>query len=194
MADPSAVRDMLDQLRFAEAEELVRQSEQPDEALLAEIARRRAEAEERAQDLGRRLVELGDQRQMADLVEIAHDPTTQPLLDLLSESSRKRPELFAREALRWEEKRRETNARRLGEARKALDGLDLELARGLMNRIDGRFLSGAQEEERDQLLLDISARTMELESLDRSGDQLIEEKGPRRSADQDQPWWKRWFG
>jgi hypothetical protein len=195
MVEPAAIRALIDELRFDEAEELIREADaESGKKIGEEIARLRAEAEGRANALAQRLVELGEERQMADLVEIAHQPSTQPLLSLLSESSRKRPELFVREALRWEEKRRETNARRLAEARKALDGLDLELAGGLMNRIDGRFLSEAQVEERDQLLLDISARTMELESLDRSGDHLIGEKESPPHAGNDQPWWRRWFG
>ena len=195
MVEPAAIRALIDELRFDEAERLIEEADAGSaKSISEEIARRRAEAEERANALAQRLVELGDERQMADLVEIAHQPSTRALLGLLSESSRKRPELFVREALRWEEKRRETNARRLAEARKALDGLDLELARGLMNRIEGRFLSEAQEDERDQLLLDISARTMELESLDRSGDHLIDEKESRPHAGKGQPWWRRWFG
>ncbi len=74
-----------------------------------------------------------------------------------------------------------------------MDGLDLELARGLMNRVDSRFLSDEQKEERDQLLLDISARTMELESLDENGDELIEKREPRQQRNSGRPWWRRWL-
>lgn len=194
MVDPSAIERMLDQLRFDDAERLVEESEDPDPELIALVAQRRAQAEERARDVAERLVELGDERDMPALVEAGRDPDIGPLLALLSESARRRPELFLREASRWEEQRRATNSRRLSEARKALDGLDLELARGLMNRIDGRFLTEAQQAERDDLLLDISARRMELERLEETGDELIQRRGNRPGDGREEPWWRRWFG
>jgi hypothetical protein len=78
----------------------------------------------------------------------------------------------------------------MGEARRALDGLDLELARGLMNKIDGRFLSEDEAQERDQLLIDIAARTMEFESISETGDRLLQ----RTEETEERPWWRRWFG
>lgn len=195
MTEPSVVHQMLDELRFEEAERMVDDADDgPGEELRDEIATRRAEAEEKARDLADHLVELGDQREFEEIIDLAHEPTTRLLLDLLPETTRKRPDLYLREARRWKERRRETATRRLDEARKALGGLDLELARGLMNRIDGRFLTSEQTEERDQLLLDISARTMEMESLNETGDELVEDREPRQKGGGRQPWWRRWFG
>jgi hypothetical protein len=71
------------------------------------------------------------------------------------------------------------NARRLGESRRALEGLDFELAAGLMRKVDGRFLSAERREERDDLLLEMSARTMEIESLEPVRD---EKKRPHRDG------------
>ncbi len=194
MVEPSAVHQMLDELRFEEAEKLVEGMEEDAETgLLDEIAARRAAAEERARTMAEQIIQLGDEREFDEIVELAHDPDTRPLLDLLPDTYRKRPNLYLREAIRWERKRKETSTRRLTEARKALDGLDLELARGLMNRVDSRFLTDGQKEERDRLLLDISARTMELESLDESGDDLIERREPRQQRASRRPWWRRWF-
>lgn len=194
MVEPSVVYEMLDELRFDEAEKMVEGVEEAGETgLLDEIAARRAHAEERARTIAEHIIELGDEREFRDIVGLAHDPDTRPLLDLLPDSYRKRPNLYLREAIRWEQKRKEISTRRLAEARKALSGLDLELARGLMNRVDSRFLTAEQEEERDQLLLDISARTMELESLDEDGDELIERREPRQQGSSRRPWWRRWF-
>lgn len=194
MVEPSVVYEMLDEFRFDEAERLVERAEEDAEApLLDEIAARRAAAEERARAMAEHIIELGDEREFEEIVGLAHDPDTRPLLDLLPDTFRKRPNLYLREAIRWEQRRKETSTRRLIEARKALDGLDLELARGLMNRIDSRFLTDEQEEERDQLVLDISARTMEMESLDESGDELIERREPRQQQSSGRPWWRRWF-
>lgn len=195
MIERSVVHQMLDELRFEEAERMVENANDgPGDQLRDEIATRRAKAEERARDLAERLLELGDHREFEEIIDLAHEPSTRSLLDLLPETTRKRPDLYLREARRWKERRSETATRRLDEARKALEGLDLELARGLMNRIDGRFLTTEQTEERDQLLLDISARTMEMESLNETGDELAGDRRPRQKDDQRQPWWRRWFG
>ncbi|HZD23841.1 MAG TPA: hypothetical protein VE569_10635 [Acidimicrobiia bacterium] len=144
---------------------------------------------ERARQLGERIVRLGHERCQVELVELAGDPSTRRLLGLLPDSERSRAEIHLKSAERWEQSKRETNTRRLDEARRALDGLDLELARGLTRKIDGRYLSDEQLREHDQLLLDISARAMEMESLSETGRELIEETEPKR-----QPWWRRWFG
>lgn len=144
--------------------------------------------------VAQRVIELGEAQNLEEIVALAHEQTTQPLVKLTPETYRRRAELYLREAKRWEERQKETNARRLTEARRALSGLDLELARGLMKKIDGRFLSQEQEEERDQLLLDISARAMEIESLSETGDSLIQREKPRHEGPRRQPWWRRWFG
>lgn len=145
----------------------------------------------RARELSEHIVRLGAERRQAELVELAHDDSTQGLLDLLPESAKEQAEAHLKLAERWEESRREANRRRLSEARRAVDGLDLELARGLTNKIDGRYLSDAQLEERDELLLEISARTMEMESVTEKGHRLIEQSEPKKNSG-DRPWWRRW--
>lgn len=188
MVEPAAIYELLDEFRFDEVDKLM-EAQDLDPGLRDEITRRRADAEERAMTVCRQIIELGDERRLEEVAGLAADPSTRQLLRLVADASRKRAELYLREAGRWVEKRKETNTRRLTEARRALDGLDLELARGLMNRIDGRFLTRDQEEERDQLLLDIAARTMEMESLSDSGNRMIEndpQPGTRK------PWWRRW--
>lgn len=187
---------MLEELRFEEARTaLERSGEEPDPGLLDEIEQRRAKAAERADALCQQVIELGEARNLEEVSLLADTLATGPLLDLASEASRERAELYLREAARWEERHHETNTRRLAEARRALDGLDLELARGLVSKIDDRFLTDEQEEERDGLLLDISARMMEMESLSETGDRLIADGGPKRHrSERRQPWWRRWFG
>lgn len=148
----------------------------------------------RAQARYQQIIELSGERRYAELTELVHDPSTRELLELLPEASRERAELHLKAVERWEARRRETSLRRLSEARTALDGLDLELAQGLVNKVDSRFLTEEERAQRDQLLLDISARRMELESLQRSGRELWEEAQPRRQRDDRRPWWRRWFG
>jgi len=192
MVEPSVIRELLEEMRFDEAAGLIeKSSHDPDDELRREIARRRDEAEDRAKDLARHIVELGEERNLDEIVDLARDATTAPLLALTPDTSRKRAELYLREAERWAIRRAQIGARRLNEARRALDGLDLELARGLMKRIDGRFLSDEQKIERDQLLLDISARAMEVESLTAMGRRLVDETRPQERKQRKPPWWRR---
>jgi hypothetical protein len=194
MVERSIIEELLDEFRFDDVESLIEQgSDDPDPQLRNEIARRRADAEDRARDLVSRVVELGESQRLEEVVELARRPATAPLLALAPDTSRRRAELYLREAERWARRRTEINARRLREARRALDGLDLELARGLMRRIDGRFLSRDQRDERDRLLLDISARAMELQSVAETGRQLLDEKGPHRRNRTERAWWRRWL-
>lgn len=195
MVDRSVIEEMLDELRFDDAESLIEEAgDDPNPELRTEIARRRADAEHRAKDLVGRMVELGESRHLEDIAELASQPGIGALLALVPETSRRRAELYVREAERWAARQTEINMRRLGEARRALDGLDLELARGLMRRIDGRFLAPDQRDERDRLLLDIAARAMEVESVAEKGRQLIDETTPRGGNQRRRSWWRRWLG
>jgi len=194
MVERVVIDEMLAAYRFDEAEELIARAQPGADAELRDlITQRRAEAEKAAHALYERIVELAGDSQHPELAGIAHDPGTYPLLGLIAEATRHKAERHLREAQRWEVRRVEINARRLGEARRALAGLDLELARGLMKRIDGRFLTDELAEERDQLLLDISARTMELEGVEEGGRRMMGEGRPR-SQHRDRRWWHRWFG
>lgn len=141
---------------------------------------------DKALELQARLVELGRVDDHRAILELAEDPATAALLALLSPAARDRAELQIRLARRWAEERRAMNRRRLDEARRALDGLDLELARGLLRKIDGTFLDADGGAIRDQLLLDLAARSMELEELESRTGRLIAEAAPP-------PKKRRWF-
>lgn len=190
MADRSEIEAKLEALRFDEAEELAAEA---DPEMQDEIARRRTEAIEQAQALSSRINDLGADRAMEELARLVEDLTTRPLLDLLPASPRRRAESHLRGAERWIARQREVHTRRLGEMRRATDSLDLELARGLAKRIDSRFLTDDQTDTFDQILLEVSAREMELESLEASGRQLFEE-AERDARDDDRPWWRRLLG
>ncbi len=165
MVETSRLRELLDEYRFDEAEQLAGDNTN----LAGEVAARRSHAEKQAEVIMQRLIELGQKGQLDDFLEMADDPVTTRLVDLASSSSRDRVDLYIQEAERWRRHQMEANARRLGEARRALDGLDLGLAQGLMGKVDERYLSDEGREERDRLLLDMSARTMEVESLAQLG-------------------------
>jgi hypothetical protein len=177
MVEPTRLRQLLDEFRFEDVEQLLNEDTDPD--LANEIAARRAEAEKRAEVVVRRLVELGEKGQLDEFVAMVDDPVTKRLITQASGSSRDRVNLYVQEAERWRRHQIEVNAKRLGEARRALDGLDLGLAEGLMRKIDERFLTDEGHEERDQLLLEMSARAMEIESLGRAGGK---QKQPHRDG------------
>jgi hypothetical protein len=143
-----------------------------------------------ARSLHERITRLGHDRDLEAILQLVEHREIRRLLESGPESSRARAEAYVKEAERWAQRKRETNVRRMAEARRALDGLDLELARGLMSKIDGRFLSEEEAEERDELLLDIAARTMEFESLSETGDRLLEQA----EESEERPWWRRWLG
>lgn len=192
MVERSVIGEMLDEFRFDDAVNLIEQeSDDPDPELLREIARRRTDAENRATQLVSRVIELGETQHFGEIVELAEEPATRALIALTSASPRKRAEQYLREAERWAARKAETNARRLGEARRALEGLDLDLAKGLMRRIDGRFLSDEQAEERDRLLLDLAGRSMEMESLTEKGRRLADEIEPKRDRRRRGRWRRR---
>lgn len=184
MVDRDAIQQLLDDLRFEEA---LQAADDTDPALRAEISNLRAAAEVEARALAGRVDDLSAQGRLVDLGEIADDDRSRALVALLSGSDRRQAEMQLDEAVRWKAYKQRTSVRHLTEARKALDRLDVGLATGLVNKIDGRFLSDEQLEERDRLLLDISARSMELESMEAAGRELLGEGDP------DESWWRRWL-
>lgn len=141
---------------------------------------------ESAHELYRRLTDAVEGGRQAEVVVMRNDPDTARLLELLSDTQQDRAALYFRNATRWEESQRETALRRLSDAGKALGGLDLELARGLLARVDNTYLRSDEIAHKDSLLLDVSARSMELESLESESRRLIAEAEPKKRR-----WWRR---
>jgi hypothetical protein len=141
---------------------------------------------EAAHDLYRRLTDAVEDGRQAEVVALRDDPETPQLIELLSDTQQDRAALFFRNAARWEDSQRQTALRRLADAERALSGLDLQLARGLLARVDSQYLEADEIAKKDALLLDVSARTMELEGLESHGRRLIEEAEPKRRR-----WWRR---
>jgi hypothetical protein len=183
--DPESFEAALAQYRFDEAEELLNRAPADRVGdLRLELETWRAEAEETGRSTYQRILDLGASGTYDELLELYRDPTTARLLATLSDAERERVELHLRGAERWEETRRETNRRRMAEARRALDSLDLQLARGLLARVDGRYLDEQDASHRDDLLLELSARSMELEELSELEKQFVSERGRKRRL----PW------
>lgn len=173
--------------RFDEAERLLEAAPPSDRDVLRETLRLgRSRAEEAAQELFRRVVDLGTRDDYAGVLAVSRKASTRPLLDLLSETARHRVEVYVKAAERWEATGLQKNRRRLDEARRAIEQFDLELARGLVALLDERFLDDETAETRDRILLDIEARAMEMDSFRQAERRLT---GERRSDRR--PWWRR---
>jgi hypothetical protein len=141
-------------------------------------------AERKARALHLKITELARSHDHRSLLDIVHHPSTARLLAVLPEDTRKRSEVHLRGAERWAERQVEANRRRLDEVSKAVASLDLEFASGVLKRLDGGFLDEEMRERRNQLLLDITARTIELEDLQVSASRVVAEERPPR-------WWQR---
>ena len=141
-----------------------------------------------AQAIHDRIVALARAHDYRRLLDMAADPEVSDMLDRLPESTRKRSQLHLQRAVRWREQRMEANLRRMNEARRALDGLDLQLARGVLARVEDEFLDAEGTEIRDALLLEVAARDLEFEELEVVAGELDRDRPglrPRRR------WWRR---
>lgn len=185
--DRDAFDRAVGEFRFDEAERLLEAAEPARQDELRELARQgQARALAAARELYQRIVDRGSLDDHAAVLAIERDSSTRSLLDLLSESDRRRAEIYLGATVRWAAARKKKNERRLDEARRALDGFDLELARGLIALIEEPFLDGPAIATRDGLLLDIEARSREMESLRETERRLT---GP--SPTERRPWWRR---
>jgi hypothetical protein len=178
----------LDEYRFDDAERMLGEASDTERTgweLLLETRSSRGLA--MAHALGERLFGLSSAADYPTLLEIAEDPVTNRLLPLLSEAARNRAELYLRQASNWAESQARLQEGRLDQAQKALDALDLPLARGLLIKIDSRFLDTAHTERRDALFISLESRTMELEDLTRTAELTIGEVRPKKPR----RWWQR---
>jgi hypothetical protein len=185
--DRDAFDRAVGEFRFDEAERLLEAAEPARQDELRELARQgQARALAAARELYQRIVDRGSLDDHAAVLAIDLDSSTRSLLGLLSESDRRRAEIYLGAAARWAAARKKKNERRLDEARRALDEFDLELARGLIALIEEPFLDEPAVATRDGLLLDIEARSREMKSLRETERRLT---GP--SPTERPPWWRR---
>lgn len=118
-----------------------------------------------AQQLTSRIRALAVRDEHRSLLEIDAQPETARLLGLLGTDLAAAARLHLEAARHWKARMEETNRRRLGEARAALDGFDLMLTRSLLSRIEEDWLTEDDSAVRDDILLQLEARTMETEDL-----------------------------
>ncbi|MDH3261470.1 MAG: hypothetical protein OEM81_07435 [Acidimicrobiia bacterium] len=131
-----------------------------------------------AQQLTSRIRALAVRDEHRSLLEIAADPDTSRLLDLLGTDLAAAARLHLDAAGRWKVRMEETNRRRLDEAQAALDGFDLTLSRAVLSRIEEDWLTPNDAAVRDGILLQMEARTMETEELTALASEAFKEHKP----------------
>lgn len=183
---PSDVDKALSEFDFDRARELARAIDAESESaqLTDRVAAEESQALQAARDLHARITELARSHDYRDLLDIAREASTEGLLRLLPPNTKSRSEVHLKGAVRWAERQVEANRRRLDEVEKAVAELDIEFASGVLRRLDDGFMDGPMRDRRNQLLLDITARTIELEELQSNAARVIEEERPAR-------WWQR---
>lgn len=132
-----------------------------------------------AQELVSRIRALAIRDEYRNLLEIDAQPDTTRLLNALGTDLAAAARLHLDAARRWKLRMEETNRRRLTEARDALNGFDLTLTRALLSRIEEDWLTSDDAAERDEILLQMEARTMETEDLTALAAEAFERHKPR---------------
>ncbi len=141
---------------------------------------------EAARRLAAEIVAAGEAERFRSLIAVARDPSTRALLDRLPPAARQRADVYLRDAEQWETRQFEANRRRLAEASDALTRLDIDFAQRLLGRIQPDFLDDEGRAAFDRLLLDTSARSMEMEQMSDLASQVEAELKPSRRR-----WWRR---
>jgi hypothetical protein len=133
---------------------------------------------QQARQLASRIRALAVRDEHRALLEIDADPATSRLLDSLGTDLAAAARLHLDAARRWRLRMEETNSRRLEEAQAALDAFDLALTRALLSRIEEDWLTPDHAAVRDEILLQLEARTMETEDLSALADEAFQEFKP----------------
>ena len=97
---------------------------------------------------------------MADTEEADH------LLGLLTDREAGQARQHLRAARLWQAQQNEKGKSKLDSASRALDELDLPMARGILRKIDGTVLDESERARFDELLLAVEARAIELEEIE----------------------------
>jgi hypothetical protein len=114
------------------------------------------------------------------LLDIDADPRTRGLLDALPDRQTRAAEVYLRGARSWRSRQNEKARKKLQAASKALDELDVVLARGILRKIDSEALEEPELTRYDELLLAVEARALELEDIESGLPNLPDHDKPHR--------------
>lgn len=117
------------------------------------------------------------------LSKLAADPSTREILSLLPERESRQASVHLDAAQVWRTRQNEKLGGKLDAADKALKELDLQLARGILRKIDWEILDTEKLDRFNQLFLALEARAHELEQFE------VPESPPRR--ERSKKFWRR---
>lgn len=162
-----------------------RQSSGPQDQESIDRAEEAAIAE--ASELRNRITAASKEKDFRALLAIDSLPMARTLLGLLPEAIATDACTNLDDAVIWRTIQEDANTRRIKKAQGSFADFDLGLTRALIRKVDTEFLTTSDQQQYDELLLGITARTMEM-------DEVMEAVGPLDSPDvppSKRRWWKR---
>ncbi len=127
------------------------------------------------------ILRLARAHENKELVAIDADPATEALLSQLSDRQAGQARVHLKASRAWKTKQNRRARDKMDAAAKALDRLDIVLARGIVRKLDPDVLEPAELERYDELLLAITARAMEIDEIESSLPDEPPDDGDRRS-------------
>lgn len=135
---------------------------------------------EQARALSSEISRLARAHDNKALLKVAAQPETNELLAVLPERESRQAVVHLRSAGIWKAKLNRKANGKLEAASKALDELDLVLARGILRKIDAEILDETALATYDELLLAVEARAMELDEIESALPEIPAEREERR--------------
>lgn len=119
------------------------------------------------------------------LLKLDDDPSTAETLATLTEREARGAEVHLEAARIWKAKQNERAVRKLDSAENEINELDMELARGILRKIDYEVLDQGNLDRYNNLLLELEARALELEEIEAGLPELPPGKETPKK------WWRR---
>lgn len=140
---------------------------------------------EQARELVGEITRLARAHENKTLLAIDAKPETEQLLAALPQRESRQAQVHLKSARIWQAKLNRRAQGKLDAAAKALNELDLVLARGILRKIDAQILDQPTLARYDEMLLALEARAMELDEIEAALPDPAAEKDQRRR------FWKR---
>ena len=166
--DPvEGIEEALQRLDFESARIIAASAHGPEKKRLGEvIAAARTEADERAEHLAARIQSLARADHYEGLLALAADPTTEPLLALVSPELRRGAMLHLDGAVRRRQRFRSAARRHMKAAADALVLFDTTKALSEIGKVDPRWLAESQLDELEKLRTQADHAVSERRELD----------------------------
>lgn len=182
-ADSIALSAALEELDFVRADAIVAEAPEADRAALQDqLDTARAVAVEHAEQLAGRIQSMARADHYEGLLDLAEEPTTEPLLGLLSKELRRGATIHLDGARRRQTRFQESATKHMSEAAEALVLLDTGRAKAELDRIDRRWLGADQRAELDTLREQLEAASAERREMDERTAEVLKEHHPSQGS------------